>query len=81
MPIFLDLFVLIVIFLLGLFAWTQILRPWIAGEPLFPFFRWSNTAEDIRIVQTQLEQKAEEIRLAELREELNRRIETLKEQK
>lgn len=81
MILLLDLLVFAVIIGALLFLATQVVIPLMRGTVLFPIFGAGEAAEKVEVVEHQLEEIAEEERLKELTDELNRRKAQLKEGK
>jgi predicted Holliday junction resolvase-like endonuclease len=75
----LDLFVLIIVIGAIMFLATQVIIPLMRGTVLFPMFGAGEAAEKAEIAEHQLEEIAEQERLQELTEEINRRKAKLKE--
>jgi hypothetical protein len=72
MPIFIDLFVIIVAILLILIVLTQMVVPLFSGEPMFPIFRKSAVKEDIAKAEHMLGEVAEAAHLKRVVTEIKR---------
>ncbi len=73
MPIFIDLFVIVVIACaIGLVV-SQIIMPLISGEPFFPLLRKSSVRQEIVKAEKDLEVVAEKAHLQKVTTEIQRR--------
>ena len=70
---FADLFILLVVFALILFAVTQVVYPMFSGEPLFPIFRRSAVRSKIVEAEHTLETVAEVAHLKKIVGEIESR--------